>query len=466
MIRLYHYLVSGLAPLLLTIPVYADVVPHEDISLPNEPTVLIRNSFYKCITPTTSTSVINSDADFRKYRDQFKKCGDLGELGYVPIDFSRKTLLVQYASGSCGAFFPRRVEQQKGSKEIKYTVAVKSRTCLSGPPRQSLNAVIIPKIASDSIVKFNLDQEKSSGGVDFISIDRAPVKDFSPKGASFSSGNIPGLTFDQSEEQTIDIFEGYSPYTVSINVEVKLKPNFPSSQTLKGGERYLVKMIIKKVEGGYSERSIAYRYKGRDGKYYSQPVNIEKGYAVVQNLDGKLEAISINWITKESIEEFWRAGRSRIPGGLEEFKEIFPRLKAYGYPPFTPSFQGYVAVELIEDMKVNLYETFPQKDIFHTDEAFSIQHLYVKTKDGFGAGGQVWYFKVKAKQWMQDIDPAGPHYALLPTNDGKMALINILWFQNNALIIENVDHNLFEEQKTLLETFKKYFKDRDQFSYP
>ncbi len=78
------------------------------------------------------------------------------EVNFPSIDFSRKTLLGNWASGSCAAVgFQRTVVKDSEKKELVYSVKVQERaiSCTKGG-LQSLNLITIRKIPSGYKVRF------------------------------------------------------------------------------------------------------------------------------------------------------------------------------------------------------------------------------------------------------------------------------------------------------------------------
>lgn len=87
------------------------------------------------------------------------------EVNFPSINFAQKTLLVNWASGSCAAFgFTRTAFEDPEKKEIIYSVKVRRRNIgCSGPGLQSLNLIAIPKLQIGYSVKF-----KSATGMPHI----------------------------------------------------------------------------------------------------------------------------------------------------------------------------------------------------------------------------------------------------------------------------------------------------------
>jgi hypothetical protein len=104
--------------------------------------------------------VINNDADYRKLFDpkiMRQSCAnvDLSKV-IVNVDFSQKTVLGLWSSGSCAATgFEKRVLRDDKQKTVIYSVSViaSMRGC-RGPGRQSLNLIAIPKVPDGYKVVF------------------------------------------------------------------------------------------------------------------------------------------------------------------------------------------------------------------------------------------------------------------------------------------------------------------------
>jgi hypothetical protein len=104
--------------------------------------------------------VINNDEDYRKLfdpKDKRKSCADvdLSKL-IVNVDFSKKTVLGLWSSGTCMATgFEKKVMRDDKQKTIIYSVSVISspRACMKGGP-ESLNLIAIPKVPAAYKVSF------------------------------------------------------------------------------------------------------------------------------------------------------------------------------------------------------------------------------------------------------------------------------------------------------------------------
>jgi hypothetical protein len=105
--------------------------------------------------------VINSEADYRKLFDpqiMRQSCAslDLSKV-IVSVDFSRKTVLGLWSSGSCAATgFEKKVVRDDIRKWMIYSVSVigDNRRC-NGPGRESLNLIAVPKIPVEYKVFFD-----------------------------------------------------------------------------------------------------------------------------------------------------------------------------------------------------------------------------------------------------------------------------------------------------------------------
>lgn len=84
------------------------------------------------------------------------------------IDFSQKTLLGKYASGSCGASFEKNVIRDDSKKEYKYRIYVKESFCISGPPQESMNYILVPKVPDDYKVVFEVKGAKNTGKIEIL----------------------------------------------------------------------------------------------------------------------------------------------------------------------------------------------------------------------------------------------------------------------------------------------------------
>jgi hypothetical protein len=78
-------------------------------------------------------------------------------VDFPPIDFSQRTLIAKYASGSCaGMGFKREVLKDNIKKEIIYSVkAIERNIACSGPGLESMNLITIPKVPKDYKVVFS-----------------------------------------------------------------------------------------------------------------------------------------------------------------------------------------------------------------------------------------------------------------------------------------------------------------------
>jgi hypothetical protein len=74
---------------------------------------------------------------------------------FPPVDFSKNTLLLNYATGNCAwKAFERNVTRNEKKKEIIYSVkAIEGTYSCSGPGHQSLNLISIPKPPKDFKIK-------------------------------------------------------------------------------------------------------------------------------------------------------------------------------------------------------------------------------------------------------------------------------------------------------------------------
>lgn len=105
--------------------------------------------------------VINSDSsfhayfDFKSYYDSTRMSGNFPCRNYQPepIDFTKYTLLGNYAAGGCKVAFTRTVEQDDESKRYVYTIKVREAgACKS--LEYSMNWVLVPKLPSGYRVEF------------------------------------------------------------------------------------------------------------------------------------------------------------------------------------------------------------------------------------------------------------------------------------------------------------------------
>lgn len=104
--------------------------------------------------------VINDETEYRKlFNTEIlrESCASVDLNRIIPdVDFSKKTVLGFWNSGSCAAVgFKRRVLRDDIQKEIIYSVSViGSAIDCSGPGRESLNLIAIPKVPSGFKVVF------------------------------------------------------------------------------------------------------------------------------------------------------------------------------------------------------------------------------------------------------------------------------------------------------------------------
>jgi hypothetical protein len=97
--------------------------------------------------------VINNEEDYKKLFDpqiMRQSCADVDPSKRIPdVDFSKKTVLGLWSSGSCGdTRFEKSVSKDDIKKSILYSVTVigSDISFCSGPGLESLNLIAIPKI--------------------------------------------------------------------------------------------------------------------------------------------------------------------------------------------------------------------------------------------------------------------------------------------------------------------------------
>lgn len=102
--------------------------------------------------------VINDQVAYREFQVTASKARNMAckEAHFPSIDFSQKTLLGNWVSGSCAATgFEKEVSKDTKKKEITYRVKVKARNIsCSGPGLHSMNLITVPKISKDYKVIF------------------------------------------------------------------------------------------------------------------------------------------------------------------------------------------------------------------------------------------------------------------------------------------------------------------------
>ena len=109
--------------------------------------------------------VINNEADYRKLFDpqiMRQSCANVSLSEAIPtVDFSTRTVLAFWNSGSCAATgFKKRVSRDDSQKVITYFVTVThAEIACRGPGHESLNLVAIPKIEAGYKVTFEKSTE-------------------------------------------------------------------------------------------------------------------------------------------------------------------------------------------------------------------------------------------------------------------------------------------------------------------
>jgi predicted esterase len=135
------------------------------------------DDYAQCLEDQTGDLVINSAAEYAGLDPRASTRGGCQAFTLPAMDFSGSTLLAKYASGSCGAGFERRIVRDDAAKTYIYSIAIRSITPIcSGPPRASMNDVLIPKIPAGYSVVFEVEDRESGGTVNLLDGPRAGLE--------------------------------------------------------------------------------------------------------------------------------------------------------------------------------------------------------------------------------------------------------------------------------------------------
>lgn len=111
--------------------------------------------------------IIEDQATYSNFQKTASKARNVAckEVLFPSIDFSQKTLLGNWVSGSCAASgFERSVFKDTEKKEIIYSVRIKERNiACSGPGLYSINLIAIPKVPKGYKVIFKPAPDDHSG---------------------------------------------------------------------------------------------------------------------------------------------------------------------------------------------------------------------------------------------------------------------------------------------------------------
>lgn len=100
--------------------------------------------------------VVNNDADYQRLLEYKSSSSQCASFILPQIDFSQKTLLGRYASGSgCSVDFIRTINKDDSRKKIVYAINVK-KDGLCEKLGFSMNWILIPKIPSNYTVEFQI----------------------------------------------------------------------------------------------------------------------------------------------------------------------------------------------------------------------------------------------------------------------------------------------------------------------